>query len=87
MVELKNQHRWSGWPGAYCMKCGSDDSMEVAIGLGYFDPFNNKWDSEEHREEYKDKECPVSDKQWYDHLVRTQGISNANIFFPDGIPI
>ena len=24
-------HRWSGWPGAYCMDCGSEDVMESAL--------------------------------------------------------
>ena len=28
-------HRFSGWPGAYCLDCGSDDPMENALALGW----------------------------------------------------
>lgn len=24
-------HRWSGWPGAWCLDCGRDDPYETAI--------------------------------------------------------
>ena len=24
-------HQWSGWPGAYCMKCGTPDPTEEAL--------------------------------------------------------
>lgn len=24
-------HQWSGWPGAYCLKCGTEDPLESAI--------------------------------------------------------
>jgi hypothetical protein len=26
-----NPHKWSGWPGAYCMKCGCEDPFELAL--------------------------------------------------------
>jgi hypothetical protein len=25
-------HRWSGWPGAYCLICFSDDPDELCLG-------------------------------------------------------
>ena len=25
------QHQWSGWPGAYCIKCGVADQNEACI--------------------------------------------------------
>jgi hypothetical protein len=25
------EHRWSGWPGAFCLDCGVDDQMELCI--------------------------------------------------------
>jgi hypothetical protein len=28
------EHWWSGWPGAFCLKCGSEDKDEVCIGGG-----------------------------------------------------
>jgi hypothetical protein len=24
-------HRWSGWPGAWCLDCGCDDPNELAL--------------------------------------------------------
>ena len=29
--ESPSEHWWSGWPGAYCVKCGDDDSSEVCM--------------------------------------------------------
>lgn len=25
-------HRWSGWPGAWCLDCGAEDLHEVCVG-------------------------------------------------------
>lgn len=30
-------HRWSGWPGAFCMLCGIEDPSELAL---VDDPYN-----------------------------------------------
>lgn len=30
-------HRWSGWPGAWCLDCGCDDPYEVALGDNLID--------------------------------------------------
>ena len=27
-----HKHRWSGWPGAFCLVCGIDDPDEWCIG-------------------------------------------------------
>lgn len=27
-------HRWSGWPGAFCMYCGSEDVREICLSEG-----------------------------------------------------
>lgn len=48
------EHRWSGWPGAYCLDCGAKDPREIAMADGsiYFDcnrgeectcPTANQW--------------------------------------------
>jgi hypothetical protein len=29
--EPLNTHWWSGWPGAYCMKCGDEDMNEICL--------------------------------------------------------
>lgn len=28
------RHRWSGWPGAWCLDCGCEDPNEVEVGTG-----------------------------------------------------
>lgn len=25
------EHRWSGWPGAWCLDCGCEDPREIAL--------------------------------------------------------
>lgn len=25
------EHRWSGWPGAVCLNCGSEDQREICV--------------------------------------------------------
>ena len=30
-------HRWSGWPGAWCLDCGRDDPAELAYADGKVD--------------------------------------------------
>jgi hypothetical protein len=42
-------HNWSGFPGGYCLKCGAECAIESAIGEGWYDPFDDRWDTEEHR--------------------------------------
>ena len=27
-------HRWSGWPGAWCLDCGDEDVLEHAMNCG-----------------------------------------------------
>ena len=49
--KMKDIHTWSGWPGAYCLKCGIDDPLEKAIALNWCDVLTNKWDTEKHKKE------------------------------------
>ena len=30
-MKSPESHRWSGWPGAMCLDCGSDDAVELCI--------------------------------------------------------
>ena len=30
-------HRWSGWPGAWCLDCGREDPLERALADGKVD--------------------------------------------------
>ena len=34
---MMTAHRWSGWPGAWCLDCGTEDRRELAIADGAFD--------------------------------------------------
>jgi len=58
-------HRWSGWPGAYCLKCGAGQALEVALADGWFDfeeeTYREIWKSDEHRElvHLLDSNCTV----------------------------
>lgn len=61
---MSYHHWWSGWPGAWCMKCGAEHLLEIAIGCGYYDPFTDTWDTEEHRAEYTDGPCPISNAEY-----------------------
>jgi len=58
---MKNHH-WSGWPGAYCLDCGCEDAIEIAVGCGYYDPHLSQWnDTKEAKQlkEQSEKSCPV----------------------------
>jgi hypothetical protein len=35
---MSKEHRWSGWPGAYCLDCGAGDPGEDALAHGCDDP-------------------------------------------------
>lgn len=30
-------HRWSGWPGAWCLDCGASDPVEICLADGHED--------------------------------------------------
>lgn len=32
--QLVDEHRWSGWPGAWCLDCGCEDPREIACADG-----------------------------------------------------
>lgn len=34
MTDETAYHRWSGWPGAWCLDCGAEDANEAAIAGG-----------------------------------------------------
>ena len=34
---MNTAHRWSGWPGAWCLDCGRDDPYETALADGLID--------------------------------------------------
>ena len=42
-------HRFTGWPGAYCLDCGAEDAWETALALEWYDPYTEIWDTPEHK--------------------------------------
>ena len=50
-------HRWSGWPGAYCLNCGAEHALENALALGWYDPVTDTWDTEEHKQIVEEADC------------------------------
>jgi hypothetical protein len=39
-----DQHHWSGWPGAWCLKCGAEDPWEIALADGLWELDENMSD-------------------------------------------
>lgn len=33
LPESKPEHRWSGWPGAWCLDCGAEDNREICLAI------------------------------------------------------
>ena len=63
---MNNTHHWSGWPGAYCMKCLAEDPLEIALVDGDYDPERDEWKSDEKREAFiKANVCSVEGKLVY----------------------
>lgn len=29
------EHNWSGWPGAWCLNCGTEDAREICLADGH----------------------------------------------------
>ena len=54
-------HRWSGWPGATCMNCGAEHTLEYAIGMNWYDPDTNGWVTQDHQRliELCDNHCQI----------------------------
>lgn len=60
------KHRFSGWPGAYCLDCGSPDPGEEALGhdcLEFWcaiclEPWpQTPFDSDGHEHQIREKSC------------------------------
>ena len=34
---MRTEHRWSGWPGAWCLDCGEADMREQCLADGHTD--------------------------------------------------
>ena len=47
-------HHWTGWPGAVCFHCGSDDPYENALADNAYDPISAMFISPEVDKEVKE---------------------------------
>jgi hypothetical protein len=46
-------HQWSGWPGAFCLRCGAGNVLETAVADSWLDFGEGQeevWRSEDHKE-------------------------------------
>lgn len=59
-------HRWSGWPGAWCLDCGCEDIVESAV-------CDSDWDFE------KD---PLPEKYWVHESQQPCKKPNSNEYNP-----
>lgn len=62
-------HRWSGWPGAYCLDCGTEDPIEEALATGNYIEVEDKTTPMGFHYEFPDvvlTECPYPNEGHYD---------------------
>lgn len=55
-------HRWSGWPGAWCLDCGQEDKRELCLADGH--------DLGCDRRECKNEDCPEPGSNRYNPYMR-----------------
>jgi len=75
------QHRWSGWPGAWCLDCGLEDQLELALADGVYCPVENKWSDPKRKEEAIRlmAECPEPGSKKHDPYANlTAGRKDVN---------
>ena len=53
-------HLWSGWPGAFCLRCGMPDGMEQAIADEAYDPVSKQWTHPGLASKYCSGPCPFA---------------------------
>jgi len=54
------KHSWSGWPGAFCLRCGMPDGMEQAIADEAYDPVSKQWTHPGLASKYCSGPCPFA---------------------------
>lgn len=66
------EHRWSGWPGAWCLDCGCEDPFETAIATGNFVEVADESEMGFHYEfpNVKATECPEPGSKRHDPYER-----------------
>lgn len=60
-------HRWSGWPGAWCLDCGADDPMDTALANGDVDYMEEGFKIKPDKvEQYRLGPCPEPGSKRHD---------------------
>lgn len=90
-------HDWSGWPGACCTRCGSEQVLELAVGNGWLNfgpnpdgsPGPEEWLSEDHKAlvDLCDNFCyaDMTPEQIEEHKVKIKALCEK-IGWPTGKP-
>lgn len=69
-----DMHQWSGWPGAYCLKCGAPDPMEVALADELIAVSDEEWKwlgTKEEREALVEADiCPVKGRLIWNNDIK-----------------
>ncbi|KKN32771.1 hypothetical protein LCGC14_0810400 [marine sediment metagenome] len=56
-VAETEDHRWSGWPGAWCLDCGTDDARESCLADVHRSPEHRKATTGDDRQYLGDHIC------------------------------
>lgn len=69
-------HRWSGWPGAWCLDCGREDPMEEALANNHYAVDAEGWPAggiaPEFEHLYDLSPCPEPGSKKHDPYARAQ---------------
>lgn len=66
-------HRWSGWPGAWCLDCGADDKLELGLADGF--GFDEDGNDAPMPEKYRNGPCPEPGSKRHDPYAARQKLS------------
>lgn len=67
---MMTEHRWSGWPGAWCLDCGSPDLVEECLaGCAEGDPTEGIPCAD-----HRNNDCPEPGSKRHDPYARKEGV-------------
>lgn len=68
-------HRWSGWPGAWCLDCGTEDAAELELA-GPPEQVHHRYSDTPHTAQpcggCSDGPCPKRDAREHDPYARAE---------------
>lgn len=66
-------HRWSGWPGAWCLDCGAECKAELACCDPRYDVETGEWEGGSCPPEYVQEPCPCQGSRHCDPYATLTG--------------